>query len=229
MIKDRELFESTINYIFNNKDLLEQALCHKSYHKEHPSLPHNEKLEFLGDAVVDLVISDLLMKKFVDDKEGSLSRKRASIVNEDRLCYLGRLKKIEDFILIGERDKKTNLRENPRIIASALEAIVGAIYKDAGFETAYRWIEDHFSPLLDQAFDSHDFESDYKTRFQEWVQEHHKLTPRYHIVSQTGPDHEKIFEIEVYVGQELWALGFGSSKKAAAQNAAQKALEKTIV
>lgn len=223
---EQQKCEAVIGYQFKDPKLLVQALCHKSFHKENPEYPHNEKLEFLGDAVVDLVLSDLLMKKFVEDKEGSLSRKRASVVNEERLCQLARQLNIDHFMLVGERDKKSNLRENSRIIASALEAIVGGIYLDSGFQAAYDWLAQLFSPLLEQSFESHDFESDYKTRFQEWVQEHHRLTPRYQVVSQSGPDHEKIFEVEVFVGDELWAKASGNSKKSAAQNAAQKALER---
>lgn len=223
---DLKEVQASIGYTATNQEVLFQALCHKSYSKEHPEKPHNEKLEFLGDAVLDLVVSDLLMKEYADDKEGSLSRKRASIVNEERLFLLGQEKKLDQFLLIGEREAKNNLRENPRIIASTFEAIVGAIYQDKGFSVVYTWVAEVFAPLIKQAFSEHDFESDYKTRFQEWVQEEYKQTPRYKVISQSGPDHKRTFEVEVFVKEESWGVAQGSSKKMAAQNAAKQALER---
>lgn len=226
MSVDVAKFQASVDFNFKNEGLVFEALCHKSYNKENPQWPHNEKLEFLGDAVLDLVVSDLLMEKFTEDKEGSLSRKRASVVNEDRLDQVAREKNIDQFLLIGQREANNNLRENPRIVASAFEAVVGAIYKDSGFDSVFPWISNIFSPIIDDAFDEHDFEGDYKTRFQEWVQEEYKQTPRYKVVSQEGPDHDRTFEMEVFVGDESWGTASGSSKKAAAQNAAKVALEK---
>lgn len=229
MSLDLALVQEKIKYECKDPQWLYQAFCHKSFHKEHPEIPHNEKLEFLGDAVLDFVVSDLLMEKYKADNEGSLSRKRASVVNEDRLCFLAKLRAMDEFILIGERESNHKLHENPRIIASVFEAVVGAIYKDSGFPTVYRWLDDLIMPLIDEAFAKHDFESDYKTRFQEWVQENRKLTPCYQVVSQEGPDHARVFEVEVFVGEESWGRATGASKKAAAQNAAQKALEKVAL
>jgi len=183
-------------------------------------------LEFLGDAVLDLVISDLLMEKFSDDQEGSLSRKRASVVNEDRLFELAKKRDMDLYVLIGEREINNNLNKNSRIIASVFEAVVGAIYKDSGFDVAFDWIEKNFKETIEGAFLEHDFEKDYKTRFQEWVQEEHKKTPRYVVIGQSGPDHSRTFEMEVFVGEESWGRAIGSSKKSAAQNAAKQALEK---
>ncbi len=223
---DVKKVEEKIGYTAKDPKWLEQAFCHKSYQKENPDCEHNEKLEFLGDAVLDLVLSDLLMVKFADDQEGSLSRKRASVVNEDRLCELARKNAMDQFLLIGERETNNNLQENPRIVASVFEAVVGAIYKDSGYEVVYKWVETNFQYLIDQAFSEHDFEKDYKTRFQEWVQENYKTTPRYNLIGQSGPDHDRTFEMEVFVGDESWGKASGTSKKSAAQNAAQQALEK---
>ena len=218
--------QKKINYQFKEEAWLREALCHKSYNKENPEFPQNEKLEFLGATVLDLILSDLLMQKYTDDKEGSLSRKRASVVNEDRLSRLGKDRDLDQFLLIGEREAKSSLRSNSRIIASVFEAVVGAIYRDGGFDAAFSWVETIFVPVIDQAFSEHDFEGDYKTRFQEWVQEKYKVTPRYKIVDQSGPDHARTFEIEVFVGEDSWGTATGSSKKMAAQNAAKAALTK---
>ena len=219
-------FQKNLGYQFQDEALLRQALCHKSFHKENPDQPHNEKLEFLGDAILDVVLSDLLMEKFADDTEGSLSRKRASIVNEERLCQIGQELGIPFVLLIGERESKNNLDKNPRIVASALEAIIGAVYKDKGFTTVHNWVAQVFMPLLQGAFEEHDYESDYKTRFQEWAQEEHKKTPRYELIDQQGPDHARCFTVEVFVGEKSWGRAEGPSKKSAAQNAARAALER---
>lgn len=223
---DIKKVEASIGYQCKDESLLKQAFCHKSFHKENPDWDHNEVLEFLGDAVLDLVISDLLMEKFTGDQEGSLSRKRASVVNEDRLFQLAKNNSMDQFLLVGDREFKNNLNSNPRIVASVFEAVVGAIYKDSGFDAAFKWIEKNFSELIEGAFSEHDFEKDYKTRFQEWVQEEYKQTPKYVLVRQEGPDHNRVFEMEVFIGDESWGRAQGPSKKMAAQNAAQQALGK---
>lgn len=223
---DQQSIQKAIQYEAKNYKILQTAFCHKSYTKEHEGFEHNEVLEFLGDAVLDLVVSDILIENFEGDQEGSLSRKRASVVNEDRLCEIGKKLSLNQFLLIGERESKSNLRENPRIIASAFEAVVGAIYKDSGYDRVSSWIRAHFEPLVSQAFNEHDFERDYKTRFQEWVQETYKKTPRYKVIDQQGPDHDRTFIMEVFIDGESWGVAEGNSKKSAAQNAAQQALEK---
>ena len=218
--------QNNIGYQFKNSDWLVEAFCHRSYHKENPSQDHNEKLEFLGDAVLDLIISDMLMEKFQSDKEGSLSRKRASLVNEERLCQLALRMGLQNSILIGEREVAARLRGNPRILASVFEALIGAIYKDGGFAAVDLWTRKIFAELLDEVYENHDFEGDYKTRFQEWVQEKYKTTPRYRLIGESGPDHDRVFEMEVRIGEEIWGRAEGSSKKSAAQNAAREALKR---
>ncbi len=220
----RELQE-IIQYQWKDSSLLRQALCHKSYTKEHPEQLHNEKLEFLGDAILSLAVSDLLMKTFEEDNEGSLSRKRASIVNEERLCELAIQKSLGSFLLIGKGEAKNQLQKNPRILASAFEALIGAIYRDSNFEKTCQWLNWIFEPVIKQAFNEYDFESDYKSRLQEWVQDEFRLTPVYRVVSEEGPDHARIFEVEIIVGDKPWARARGSSKKSASHNAAQKVLQ----
>lgn len=224
---DIKKIEDTLGFQFKNQELLKTAYCHKSFFKENPEWPHNEKLEFLGDAVLDLVLSDLLMQKFAEDSEGSLSRKRASIVNEASLCQLAKSLDMDQYLLIGERERNSNLRQNSRILASVFEAVVGAIYKDSGFQASFDWIQATFKESLSQTFENHDYEQDYKTRFQEWVQEVHKTTPIYKVISQSGPDHDRVFEVEVFINNESWGRAIGSSKKAAAQNAAEQALKRS--
>lgn len=223
---DIEEVQKSLSYQAKDASWLQQAFCHKSFHKENTDWPHNEKLEFLGDAVLDLVVSDLLMIHFAEDQEGSLSRKRASVVNEERLAELARNRDLHKYILVGEREANNQLKENPRIVASVFEAVVGAIYKDSGYDVAKAWISEIFKDLITEAFSEHDFEKDYKTRFQEWVQEEYKQTPKYVVVKQSGPDHSRTFEIEVFVNDQSWGIATGSSKKIAAQNAAKKALER---
>ncbi len=148
---DIKKVESAISYQCKDPQWMVQAFSHRSFHKENPEQKHNEVLEFLGDAVLDLVISDLLMQQYEGDQEGSLSRKRASIVNEERLFELAKKNGMDQFLLVGEREAKNNLHKNPRIVASVLEAVVGAIYRDSGYEVAFDWVEKNFPPLIANA------------------------------------------------------------------------------
>lgn len=225
METDLKELQKIIKYQWKNPDLLKQALCHKSYTKEHSEQPHNEKLEFLGDAVLALVVTDLLMKTFDKDNEGNLSRKRASIVNEERLCQLAMEKSLDSFLLIGKGEFKNELQKNQRILASSFEALIGAIYTDSNFEKTSHWLKEIFQPVINGAFNKYDFESDYKSRLQEWVQNEFKLTPLYHVISEEGPDHARIFEVEVTVDGKPWGKAKGHSKKSASHNAARKILE----
>ena len=222
---DLEELQRIVQYQWKDLALLKQALCHKSYTKENPKQPHNEKLEFLGDAVLSLAVTDLLMKTFDKDNEGSLSKKRASIVNEERLCHLAIEKSLGSFLLIGKSEIKNELQKNPRILASTFEALVGALYKDSDFDKIYKWLSRVFESVINQAFNKYDFESDYKSRLQEWIQEEFKLTPFYQVVSEEGPDHARIFEVEIIVGDKSWGKAKGPSKKSASHNAARKVLE----
>ena len=223
---DHQTISAQLGYESKDPKWIEQALCHKSFAKENPGLKHNEILEFLGDAVLDVIISDLLMQKYSSDQEGSLSRKRASVVNEDRLYQLAQDRGIPQFIQLGTSERVNKLFENPRIVASAFEAIIGAIYKDSGFAKAFEWVKAVFSDLIDEAFSEHDFAQDYKTRFQEWAQEKYKVTPHYKVVDEKGPDHARLFVVDVFLNGELWGQGEGSSKKTAAQKAAEAAFQR---
>lgn len=223
-------FQKQISYEAQNTQLLVQALTHKSYRKryqEHPT-GNNERLEYMGDAVVDMVVASDLYDMFPEDNEGSLSRKRASLVNEETLFNLAMRLKLDEYFLVDDGERSGNLRMNRRLLSGALEAIMGAIYEDRGFEAAKKWIQTLFTESGFYEFNAHDFMKDYKTRFQELVQEKMKVTPSYRVVAISGPDHQKSFTVEVLVQDQVYGLGAGESKKIAEQEAAQNALQKFI-
>ena len=223
-----ERFQKQIGYEANNAQILVQALTHKSYRKRYPdhATGNNERLEFMGDAVVDLVIASDLYKMFPEDNEGSLSRKRASLVNEDTLYNLAMRLKLDEYFLVDDGERSGNLRMNRRLLSGSLEAIIGAIYEDQGFGAAEKWIQNLFSDSGFYQFSDHDFAKDYKTRFQELVQDKLKVTPSYRTVAISGPDHQKVFTVEVLVQDQVYGEGAGESKKIAEQVAAQNALQR---
>jgi ribonuclease-3 len=218
-----------IGYTFINEKLLELALTHKSFANEAMaggSTPtdDNERLEFLGDAVLDLALSEVLMKKFPADSEGALSKKRASLVNEDSLAQVAKAIGLDQHIRLGKGEIKTGGLAKPRILASSLEALIGAVFQDSGYILVTNVVETLFAAQLQQLGEV-DFSADFKTRLQERAQDIRKQTPTYRIESQSGPDHDKTFNVVVELGDQPLATGSGKSKKAAEQNAAKKALE----
>ncbi len=219
--------EKSLGYQFKNKRQLNKALTHKSFQNEGGDKKggNNERLEFLGDAILDFVISDLLMKSFPRDPEGSLSKKRASLVNEDHLSQMAKDMGIPDELRLGKGETKTGGNNNPRLLASALEAIIGAIYQDSNIKKTYEIVSNMFEQSLVDIGSSPDYASDYKTRLQERVQKSLHKTPVYELIEETGPDHEKSFLVSVSVDGKVLAQGKGRSKKNAEQNAARKAME----
>lgn len=221
----REL-QKRLGYEFKNAALLDRALTHKSYANElKNSVEHNEKLEFLGDAVLDLVVGEFLFEKYPTDTEGGLSKKRASIVNEEVLSELAIDMKLNGLMKLGKGEAQTGGATKPRLVASALEGVLGALYLDGGFEAARKFIRQEFSFLTDKICCHEDFEKDYKTRLQELVQKHQKDTPRYEVLAEEGPPHDREFLVCVKVNDEVWAQGKGRSKKNAEQVAAKCALD----
>lgn len=214
-------------YAFQNKDLLLQALTHKSYHNENPksSMGHNEKLEFIGDSVLDLSLSTELMRRFADLDEGELSKIRASMVNETTLAEIADELGLKEEIRLGKGEIQSGGAMKPRLLASAFEALIGAIYQDSGFATAHEIIGKILGPRLDQLDLNIHFKSDYKTRLQEKMQDEHKITPRYELEKEEGPDHDKIFYVALKIEDKVVARGSGRSKKQAEQDAARQALE----
>lgn len=221
--------ESSLNYSFKKKDLLCQALTHKSYANEKKMDPseHNERLEFLGDAVLELAVSEFLMMRYTQFSEGELSKLRASIVNEKQLATLARGLNLGDYLYLGRGEEQTSGREKSSLLADAFEAVLGAVYVDRGFKKAFEVIRHHYSKLLgDQPPEN--FYKDYKTELQEKSQELFRSVPHYKLIAEMGPDHNKIFEVELSVRQEVMGRGRGRSKKEAEQEAAQEALQKMV-
>jgi len=220
------LIEEKLGYEFQNRQLLKQALSHKSYDYEMTAAQNgnNEKLEFLGDAVVDLILSDLLMKQFPDDSEGSLSKKRASLVNESILAQVAQNLMIHTEVLLGKGEAQSGGQGKPRILASAYEAILGAIFVEAGYPRTRDLVEQHFGERITSVGDREAGADDFKTRLQEEVQALLKVTPVYQLVSESGPPHERLFAVEVKVRGVPITQAQGRSKKIAEQEAARLAL-----
>ncbi|MBI3016460.1 MAG: ribonuclease III [Deltaproteobacteria bacterium] len=221
-----EKLETTLGYSFKDMKILEESIIHKSYAHENSAqkLKHNERLEFLGDAVLDLVVSDLLMEKFPESPEGELSRIRASIVNEDQLAKLAMKLEIGKSIYLGKGEELTKGRVKASILANTYEAIVAAIYLDGGYDAVYTILQEHFHPILEEASKS-DINRDYKTKLQEEAQALHKIVPHYVVIEEKGPDHDKVFQIQVSLKGKPLAFGSGKSKKEAEQDAARNALK----
>lgn len=227
--KRLKVFEKRIGYRFKKLELLKKALTHKSYTNELklPPTEHNERIEFLGDAVLELAVSHLLMEKFKDHPEGELSKLRAAIVNEAQLADLAREINLGEFLFLGRGEDQTRGREKPSLLSDAFEAVLGAIYLDRGLKKAFQIVKKHYTETLDRV-GREGFAKDYKTRLQEEVQGRFRTIPRYEMIRAVGPDHSKIFEINLFVNNELVGVGKGTSKKSAEQDAAREALEKLI-
>ncbi|MBF0450300.1 MAG: ribonuclease III [Candidatus Magnetomorum sp.] len=217
------LLEKKLDYTFNDIALLQKSLQHRSYVNEQPdsSLEDNERMEFLGDAVLNLVVGDLLMKQFPDVNEGDLSRMRATIVNEKQLAVVARQLDLPPHLLLGKGEIHTNGREKQSILADTVEAIIAAVYLDRGFEKAFQFIKKHFSTSLTRIRNN-----DYKSKLQEFVQGIYKETPTYKIIQEVGPDHKKLFQVELSIDNVITAHGSGKSKKIAEQDAAKDAYER---
>lgn len=218
--------QTKLNFQFQKPDLLQQALTHKSYYFESKSTSkgHNEKLEFLGDAVLDLVLSELLMEMFPVDGEGNLSKKRASLVNETVLSKLAKTMGLDKDLRLGKGEIQTGGDQKPRLLASVFEALVGAMFLDSGFEPARVFLREQFSPLIQDMNPMDDFSHDYKTKLQEEVQGMLKEAPSYTLMAETGPAHDRTFEVEVKIKNRTVAKAVGKSKKTAEQEAARLAL-----
>ncbi|TWI75658.1 RNAse III [Desulfobotulus alkaliphilus] len=215
--------EKAMNYCFKNLQILENALCHSSYVNEQALiLKNNERLEFLGDAVLSLVIGHLLMEHFREMREGDLSRIRASLVNERQLASVARKLHLGSHLRLGRGEEQTNGRNKDSILADAFEALVAAVYRDGGFNAAFGFISRCFLPII-RHMDVAESINDAKSRLQEEIQMRYKVTPSYRIVGEEGPDHDKIFHVEVSA-EKICARGSGKSKKIAEQDAARKAL-----
>jgi len=222
----REL-EEMLGYAFRDCGILECALTHSSYANEAGSegVRDNERLEFLGDAVLELSMTDLLMERFPHASEGEMTRIRSALVNEAQLAEVARKMDFGKYLLLGRGEEMTGGRVKSSILADCYEAILGALYMDGGLFPSIEIVRSHFSEKLDDAHTGEIFR-DYKTSLQEIVQARHNRIPNYSHVSESGPDHEKVYEVEIRIGDELFGNGLGRSKKEAEQKAAENALKK---
>ncbi len=220
---DYSSLEAMLGYQFRDRSLLEQALRHASWCNEHPTerLEDNERLEFLGDAVLDLVVGHKLMTRYPQLREGELSVTRAQVVSEAGLSEVAGQLGIGAWLLLGKGEEKSGGRSKPSILADAFEAILAAVYLDGGFDAATGIVE----RLLAQRIETVEFKGfyDFKTRLQETAQARLKATPTYRVVQEIGPDHDKRFVVAVTIGNDEWARAVGKSKKEAEQMAAADA------
>ena len=222
---DYKRLQESIQYRFRETTFLEEALRHSSFVNEQndEGLRDNERLEFLGDAGLNLVIGHLLMRAYPQLREGDLSRIRANLVNETQLAHIAREMNLGDHLKLGKGEIQTGGQEKNSILANAVEALIAAVYLDGGFTAAFDMIEIQFADLIDSAPEVTTGQ-DYKSRLQESVQGKIQELPRYRVVDAQGPDHDKTFYVEMVAG-DLTTQGIGKSKKLAEQDAARQALE----
>jgi len=219
MHKNIQTLQEQLDYTFNDESLIIEALTHKSYKQTYD----NERLEFLGDAVMDLIVGEYLFKKFAKHDEGKLSKIRASLVNENGFDKLAKVLKLGDYILLSNAEEKNGGREKSSLLSNAFEALMGAIYLESGLKTvgiiAIKLIEENYEDIsLDSLF------RDFKTTLQELTQARFGITPEYRVLSSKGPDHLKEFEVGVFIDNKEYARASGKSKKIAHQIAAEEAV-----
>ena len=215
--------EESIGYIFKNKDLLQKALTHTSYAYEN-DVESNEKLEFLGDSILEFISSKYLYQSYPELKEGEMTKVRATVVCEKSLYKIAKLHNFSDFLNLGKSEQKTGGNQRPAILADSVEAVIAAIYLDGGIEPAEKFIIENLKEEIKIA-SKHVGDKDYKTVLQEKLQIHGDVKIEYYIIKETGPDHDKTFEAEVKCDGRILASGKGKSKKEAQMQAAKKALE----
>jgi len=215
--------QQRIGYRFGNAELLERALTHKSYANENRVPYHNERMEFLGDAVLNLVVSEYLMKTCPDSTEGDLSKLRAAVVSEPTLATIARGIGLGNYMLLGRGEEQTGGRNKGSLLANCLEALIASIYLDTGKESADAFVIRFFEGTLRKNCLSGGT-LDPKTELQELCQERLKQLPEYKVVSESGPDHQKQFEVEVWIKGQVRGRGIGRSKKEAEQWAAREAI-----
>ena len=218
--------ETGLNLTFKNKALLQRALTHRSYLNENPDYPleDNERLEFLGDAILDFIIGEYLYHRFPEMAEGRLTNLRSALVRTERLAYFAGLINLGDYLYLGHGEDESGGRQRAAILCDAFEALIGALYLDKGVEPTRDFVYNLIEPSLEEILNS-DSEKDAKSQLQEVAQSHYQLTPTYRTVNEEGPDHAKEFTVEAMIGEQIYGRGKGYSKQTAAQAAAQRALD----
>ena len=216
-----EDLQKSLGYQFKNEKLITEALTHRSYSKTF----NNERLEYLGDAVLDLIVGEYLFHLFPEAEEGILSKLRAALVNEDAFTKLAKRINLGKYLFLSPAEENNGGREKPSILSSAFEALIGALYLEAGFdkakEIALKLIKEEYPTISPQ-----ELLKDYKTTLQEITQAHFGVVPEYKLLSAKGPDHKKEFEIGVFIHDKEYARAVGKSKKAAQQEGARLTIER---
>ncbi len=225
-IPDFSKFEEISGITFKNKELLRRAFTHRSFLNENRASEssHNERLEFLGDAVLELMVTEYLFEKYPDSTEGDLTAYRASLVNAITLSEVAQKINVNDFLLLSKGEAKDTGKARQYILANTMEAIIGAIYLDQGYDAAKYFISNNLFHLIDKIIEEQSW-IDAKSKFQEKAQEKESQTPLYKSLKEEGPDHDKHFTVGVYLNDDLIAEGTGQSKQEAEQAAARQALE----
>jgi ribonuclease-3 len=222
-----EELQERLGYRFTDVNLLREAITHKSFaHEAMGELcPYNERLEFLGDAVIGLAITDLLMDSDDSLSEGELSKLKAALVSGRTLSRLSRMVGLGDFVLLGKGEELGQGRHKDSILAGAYEAVIGAVYRDGGYSCAFGLVERHFAQVLRDSR-SRPLDRDFKGELQVRVQRLFKQVPEYVLVRESGPPHRRVFDVELRIGERVWGTGRGQSKKEAEQKAAEEALSR---
>jgi len=220
-----EPLQQRLGYTFRSPALLREAVTHTSYLNERPDVsgPHNERLEFLGDAVLDLIVSEFFLRRFPGAPEGDLSRLKANVVSEAALARVAQELDLGAALALGRGEDLTGGRQKPSLLANALEAVIAAVYVDGGLAAARGVIERIFRIALDEDVRSH---VDHKTELQELCQRTFGVLPSYTVLREAGPDHQKTFDIQLTIRNEVYGTGSGRSKKEAEQHAARMAIER---
>ena len=226
MIKDFQKIAQLLNLSFQNLDLLKEALTHRSFLNEHRdwNIPHNERLEFLGDSILGFVIADNLVEQYPQFAEGELTSLRAALVNSDSLLAVAKELKLEDYLLVSRGEARELKNSRSYLLANTIEALIGALYLDGGIDKAKDFIKKYIFSKAETILQTASYK-DAKSLFQEKSQALLGITPIYKSLKSWGPDHAKQFEVGVYLNEDLISQGKGYSKQEAEINAAQKALE----
>ncbi|MBM4139249.1 MAG: ribonuclease III [Nitrospira sp.] len=227
-----ESLQPALGYRFNRLALLDEALTHKSFVNEQRegSAAHNERLEFLGDTVLSLLVSEQLSHSLPNTSEGTLSKLKARLVSELVLCAVARRLQLGQWLKLGRGEERSKGREKDSLLADTLEAVIAAVYLDGGLEAGRAVVAKLFEPEFSSVMNRQHVPGadDYKTQFQEWCQKRHDVLPEYAIVKESGPDHAKHFDVEVTLNRELAGRGSGKTKKEAEQAAAREALTRKM-
>jgi ribonuclease III len=226
-LPDLTLLQQTIGITFKTPALLELAMVHSSYINENPAEAptSNERLEFLGDAVLGLIIAESLYQEYPDSPEGDLTRLRSSLVRRETLADVAHLINLGDYLFLGNGEESGGGRDKPANLAGAFESLIAAIYLDQGLDAARNFIKSFFGSEMHKQVQGGAL-ADYKSKLQEIMQAERQITPEYQLISATGPDHDRQFTVEVRIGESVLGRGKGKSKKTAEMEAARSALEK---